>query len=102
MALRLTLWISGSSNAENPRSSRCDHSRMHRPGPVRPARPARWSAEARLIRPSLHRSMPRSGSKLTDRDSPVSMTVSTPSMVIEVSAMFVLRMILRRSLGRNA
>ncbi len=30
------------------------------------------------------------------------MTVSTPSIVSEVSAMFVLRMILRRSLGRSA
>ena len=32
---------------------------MQRPGPVRPARPARWSAAARLIRPSSQRSMPR-------------------------------------------
>ncbi len=45
---------------------------MQRPGPVRPARPARWSAEARLIRSSDQRSTPRSGSYRTSRACPLS------------------------------
>ncbi len=79
-----------------------DQSRTQRPGAVRPARPARCSAEARLIRSSDQRSTPRSGSNRTSRTWPLSITVRTPSMVSEVSAMFVLRMIFRRSPGRRA
>ena len=41
--------ISAGRWAGRPRSSSTDHSRRHRPGPSRPARPLRCSAEARLI-----------------------------------------------------
>ena len=101
-AERSTRWISGCSNSGRPRCSRSDQRRMQVPGPVRPALPARWSAEARLIRPVSQRSMPRAASYRTIRARPLSMTVVTPSIVSEVSATFVLRMIFRRSLGRSA
>ena len=58
-------------------------------------------AEARLIRPSSSRSSPRAGSSLANRARPLSITVLTPSIVSDVSAMFVARITLRRSLGRK-
>ena len=65
------------------------------PGSVRPARPARWSAEARDTRTVSSRVMPVEASKAGSRCSPLSMTMRTPSMVIEVSAIEVARTILR-------
>ena len=54
------------------------------------------------MRVSSRRSMPRSGSKEAMRARPESMTVRTPSMVREVSAMLVARMIFVRPWGSGA
>ena len=99
---RSILCTSGSWNAAMPRCCLSDQSRMQRPGPVRPARPARCAAEAWLIRVNSRRSNPRWASWWATRASPLSMTVVTPSMVIEVSAMFVARRIFRRDEGCKA
>ena len=69
------------------------------PGSVRPARPARWSAEARDTRRVSSRVMPVAGSKTGNLCSPLSMTMRTPSMVIEVSAIEVASTILRLPSG---
>ena len=45
-----------------PVSSDFDHRRTHRPGAVRPARPARWAALLRLIRVKYKVLMPRAAS----------------------------------------
>jgi hypothetical protein len=65
------------------------------PGSVRPARPARWSAEARDTRTVSSRVMPVDASNTGSRCRPLSITMRTPSMVIEVSAIDVASTILR-------
>ncbi len=72
------------------------------PGPVRPARPARCSAESQEMRSVSRRSIPFSGSKRRTLCSPASTTSVTPSMVSEVSAMLVARMTFRSSLSARA
>ena len=65
---------------------------MTRPGAVRAARPARWIAEAWLIRATFNEDRPVQGESTAIRASPLSMTAVTPSMVTELSATFVDRM----------
>ena len=89
------------------RGGRCScsgrvHRRMHRPGAVRPARPARCSAASLDTGTVTRRCMPVRGSKRGSRESPPSITVWTPSMVIDVSAMAVARTTLRRPAGEGA
>ena len=55
----------------------------------------RWVALARLMRLSSSRSRPRCGSKPATRARPLSITVVTPSIVSDVSAMFVATTIFR-------
>ena len=78
------------------------HNRMQRPGAVRPARPARWSADAKLIGSGKIEFMPRVLSKEDFLAKPESITIRTPSMVREVSATFVATTTLRRELGKTA
>ena len=52
-----------------------------------PARPRRWSAEAREMRTSCSRSMPDAASKRGARAQPPSTTTRTPSIVRLDSAM---------------
>ena len=47
---------SGDVRSARPRCSASVQRRLHRPGPVRPARPARWSAESRATRTVSRRS----------------------------------------------
>ena len=65
---------------------------MHRPGACRAARPARWSADARLIDCVSSRESPENVSKNFCLTSPVSTTARTPGMVSELSATFVEKM----------
>jgi hypothetical protein len=60
-----------------------------------PARPARWSAEARETRTVSSRVMPVEASNTGSRCRPLSMTIRTPSIVMEVSAIDVASTILR-------
>ena len=71
-------------------------------GAVRPARPARWSALARLIGSLRSALSPRRGSTRKTRARPASTTMRTPGMVIEVSATFVATMTFRRPRGGGA
>ncbi len=66
---------------------------------MRPARPRRWSAEARETRTVSSRVSPTAGSKRGTRASPESTTTRTPSMVSEVSAIEVASTTLRRPGG---
>ncbi len=86
------------------RSAPSPQRRKQTPGAVRPARPARCSAEAREMRCTSRRFMPLDGSNKLRRSSPASTTMRTPSMVRLVSAMFVASTILRRPAraGRSA
>ena len=68
-----------------------DQSRIATPGPRRPARPARWSADARLQLIVCRPLIPVRGSSRAVRSSPLSTTAVMPSTVREVSAMFVAR-----------
>ncbi len=68
---------------------------MQVPGPVRAARPARWIAEAREILPRLSCGSPVTFESLATRARPLSITVVMPSIVIELSAMFVAKIALR-------
>ena len=72
------------------------------PGPVRPARPARWSAEAWEMGIVRSTEMPRRGSNTDTRSRPVSTTARTPGRVTLVSAMLVASTTVRGSLGRSA
>ena len=99
IALRRT---SGSVAGARARSSQGDHRRSARPGPRRPARPARWSAEARETRSTVRRFRPLCSSWRRRRTRPVSITVSTPSTVTEVSATFVASTTRRRAPARRA
>ena len=69
---------------------------------MRPARPARWVAEARDTRRTSRRGSPDHGEWEATRASPESTTAVTPSMVTEVSATLVERITLRRGPGRTA
>ena len=91
--------ISGGVKAGNAAVCSARHKRMATPGWVRPARPARWSAEARETRTVSSRVSPVAGSYFGSRDRPLSTTTRTPSMVSEVSAMDVASTILRRPAG---
>ena len=89
--------ISGGEKAGRAtRSARRARGGSRCPGSVRPARPARWSAEAREARTVSSRVSPVAGSNFGTRARPQSMTMRTPSMVMEVSAMEVASTILRR------
>ena len=81
--------ISGVSCARRPACSSRLHRRTQRPGPSRPARPARCSADARLIGATTRRSMPCRASKRAMRARPASTTAATPSTVSAVSATLV-------------
>ena len=86
---------SGVSCAGRSACSASVQRRRQWPGAVRPARPARWSAEARLIFSTRSVLMPRYGSNRAMRACPESITRRTPSMVSEVSATLVLTTTLR-------
>ena len=69
------------------------------PGCVRPARPARWAAWAWEMGVTMSDSMPLLGLYVFCLQKPVSMTKQMPSMVSDVSAMFVPMTTLRASGG---
>ena len=72
-------------------SSRCDcgHRRYAKPSATRPARPARWSADACEIDTTSSRAKPLFGSKRGSRASPLSITTRTPGKVTDDSATLV-------------
>ena len=76
--------ISGGEKAGSAAVCSARHRRIATPGPVRPARPARWSAEARDTRTVSSRVRPVDGSYFGSRASPLSITTRTPSMVMDV------------------
>ena len=83
--------ISGSANGRRAACSTCDHRRQATPGPSRPARPARWSADAFEAARSAAGSC-RCGCRAAgSRARPASTTTWTPSTVSDVSAMSVAR-----------
>ena len=99
---RSTRRISETSLAGRASWSVFDQRRIHRPGPVRPARPARCSAEACEIGSTKSVSIPRNGSKRAIRAKPESMTARIPGIVTEVSATLVETIIFRFAPGRTA
>jgi hypothetical protein len=101
-SLKSSRFTSGSSCAARPACSRSVQRRTQRPGAVRPARPARWSALAREIFSTSRVLMPRFGSNFACRANPASTTIVTPSMVSEVSATLVETMILRACVRATA
>ncbi len=78
------------------------HSRYATPGSVRPARPARWSADERLVVTVVSRLSPVRASKRGSRARPASITIRTPSTVSDVSAMSVDNTTRRRPAGDGA
>ena len=94
--------ISGRVVGRRPWSSAWRHRRQHRPGSVRPARPARCTAPARETRSVTRRVRPLAGSNRASRARPQSTTMRTPSIVNEVSAMAVASTTLRRPGGDGA
>mmetsp|Transcript_22889 Transcript_22889/g.68705 ORF Transcript_22889/g.68705 Transcript_22889/m.68705 type:complete len:384 (+) Transcript_22889:1076-2227(+) len=76
----------GAAKASKALYSASEKMRMHRPGAVRPARPARWSAEARLMARVVRRRRPVSSSMVATRARPESTTAVTPANVSEASA----------------
>ena len=86
---------SGVSAGGRPRCDDSSHSRQQTPGAVRPARPARCSADACEIGTSSSRGNPVAGDTCICRACPESITAVTPSIVSDVSATLVARMILR-------
>ena len=77
--------------------SRSVHNLTQTPGAVRPARPARWSADATEILSMSNVLIPRCGSYRAMRASPPSTTAVTPSIVSDVSATLVETIIFRVS-----
>ena len=75
---------------------------MARPGPVRPARPARWLADAWLTRATRSVGRPLHAECALTRARPLSTTVTTPSMVMELSATLVDKMTFVRWEGPTA
>ena len=82
--------------------SRSVHRRTQSPGAVRPARPARWDADAALIFSMRRVLIPRFGSYRATRARPESITNVTPSIVSEVSATLVETIIFRPCEGFTA
>ena len=70
--------------------------------PARPARPARWMAEAREMRWTVRRGRPDQGESPATRARPESMTARTPGIVMDDSATLVERMTLRMGPGWTA
>ena len=93
---------SGVSAAGRCACSQSVHNRTHTPGAVRPARPARWSALARLMASVRSALRPRRGSMRKMRARPLSTTMRTPGMVIDVSATLVATITLRRPRAAGA
>lgn len=94
--------ISGGGKAASAPSSALAHSRQHTPGAVRPARPCRCTASARVTRSVTSRVMPEAGSNRARRARPPSTTTVIPGMVNDVSAMAVASTSLRRPSGSGA
>ena len=82
--IRSHRWISGGSSFM--RGSFLLHKRMHFPGAVRPARPARWAAENSLSVSVTRFCIPVETFIRLMRESPESMTHVTPGTVSDVSA----------------
>ncbi len=80
---------SGTSKAASVLCVIADQSRTHLPAATRPARPARCSAEARLMRSVVNVSTPRVASNPARRTRPLSSTTRTRGNVSDVSAMLV-------------
>ena len=82
-------------------SSRCDcgHRRYAQPSATRPARPARWSAEACEMWVTSRREKPLFGSYEGSRASPLSTTTRTPGSVTDDSATLVASTTRRRPWG---
>src|SRR3712207_9596961 len=72
-----------------PRSTLLPYTTLFRS--VRPARPARCTALARLTRETFNKGSPDHGECVATRASPESTTAATPSIVTEVSATLVER-----------
>ncbi len=100
--VRSALAISGRAWSSNCASSPSAQSRKQTPGATRPARPRRWSADARDTRTVSRRIMPERGEKRGTRDSPQSMTTRMPSIVRLVSAIDVASTIFRRPRGSGS
>ena len=94
--------ISGCSCAGRPRCSASVQSRIATPGASRPARPARCSAAARLMRSVSSRVRPVPASRRGARRNPPSTTTRTPGTVSEVSAIDVASTTRLVSAGRSA
>jgi hypothetical protein len=115
---RFVRWISGTVfSSSSFANAHLVYKRKALPGPTRPARPARWFAEARehcamdqvmfhdeardarLTGTTVSEAMPVRGLNEFCLTKPGSMTNTTPSMVIDVSAMFVASTTLRAPSG---
>ena len=94
-----TRCISGVVNSLKLLQSFSPYNLKQTPGPVRPARPFRCSALARLIPNSCKRCILYLGSQLISLTLPESAINLNPSIVIEVSAMFVARIHFRTPIG---
>ena len=86
---RSAVCSSGSSASGRWRCSASAHSRYATPGAVRPARPRRWSALARLAAWVDSTGSPVATSTRTCRRRPASTTTRTPGTVTELSATLV-------------
>ena len=87
----ISAFIAGSSR----RSCASVQSRRQSPAQTRPARPRRCSARSRVRRSVSRRFMPELAENRLTRISPESITVVTPSMVSDVSAIEVASTTLR-------
>ena len=85
-AVRSAVRISGSGCATRRAWSCADQHRYTAPGPSRPARPARCSADARLTPTVTRPASPRRWSVRGSRESPASTTSRTPGTVSDDSA----------------
>ncbi|CAB4818999.1 unannotated protein [freshwater metagenome] len=99
---RSTWVISGSRCARRVPCSSLLQSRYAAPGSTRPARPARWSAEARLMATVVSLVIPVRWSTLGTLACPLSTTTRTPSTVSDDSAMSVASTTRRRPAGDGA
>ena len=94
--------ISGGANGRRAACSPADHRRKATPGPSRPARPARWTADACEAAVVCSRLSPLRASWRGRRTSPPSTTIRTPSTVRLDSAMSVASTTRRRPGGDGA
>ncbi len=99
---RSTRWTPGVSCSRRPASSARDQSRTQRPGPSRPARPARWVGRRATDRAESQPVEAVPASKRAIRANPPSTTVVTPSTVSAVSATLVASTTRRRGPARSA